>query len=139
MAQARITRSLVSDPPHRRGPTGDIMACSSSSWSRRTFYPRGGHGRQGNGVEMKKQKRVPTLRQSRGPTAADVIDRVLDKGIVIEWRVTRVWLSGIDLPVGVNARYVVASLDTYRQYADPHRKAGFPSVSDAWLHELTTP
>ena len=88
---------------------------------------------------MKKQKRLPTLRQSHGPTAADVIDRVVDKGIVIEWRVTRVWLSGIDLPVGVNARDVVASLDTSASTRTHAGRLGFPSVSDAWLHELTTP
>jgi hypothetical protein len=46
----------------------------------------------------------------------DVLDRVLDKGIVIGmWG--RVSLVGIEL-VGVDMRVVVASIDTYLRYAD---------------------
>lgn len=46
----------------------------------------------------------------------DVLDRVLDKGIVIDaW--VRVSLVGIDL-LSVEARVVVASIDTYLRYAD---------------------
>ena len=46
----------------------------------------------------------------------DVLDRVLDKGIVIDaW--VRVSLVGIDL-LSVEARIVVASIDTYLRYAD---------------------
>ena len=42
---------------------------------------------------------------------SDVIDRVLDKGIIIEaWMCMRV--SGIDL-ITVDARVIVASIDTY--------------------------
>ena len=45
----------------------------------------------------------------------DVLDRVLDKGIVIDaW--VRVSLVGIDL-ISVEARIVVASIATYLQYA----------------------
>jgi gas vesicle structural protein len=45
----------------------------------------------------------------------DVLDRVLDKGIVIDaW--VRVALVGIDL-VTIEARVVVASIDTYLRYA----------------------
>jgi gas vesicle structural protein len=46
----------------------------------------------------------------------DVLDRVLDKGIVIDaW--VRVSLVGIDL-ITVEARVVVASIDTYLRYAE---------------------
>ena len=46
----------------------------------------------------------------------DVLDRVLDKGIVIDaW--VRVSVVGIDL-VTIEARIVVASIQTYLQYAD---------------------
>ena len=49
-------------------------------------------------------------------TLLDVLDRVLDKGIVIGmWG--RVSLIGIEL-VGVDMRVVVASIDTYLRYAD---------------------
>ena len=46
----------------------------------------------------------------------DVLDRVLDKGIVIDaW--VRVSLVGIDL-VTVEARVLVASIETYLKYSD---------------------
>jgi hypothetical protein len=46
----------------------------------------------------------------------DVLDRVLDKGIVIDaW--VRISLVGIDL-ITVEARIVVASIDTYLKYAE---------------------
>ena len=46
----------------------------------------------------------------------DVLDRVLDKGIVIDaW--VRVSLVGIDL-ITVEARIVVASIDTYLKYSE---------------------
>ena len=46
----------------------------------------------------------------------DVLDRVLDKGIVIDaW--VRVSIVGIDL-LTVEARVVVASIKTYLQYSD---------------------
>ena len=55
----------------------------------------------------------------RGATDAsliDVLDRVLDKGIVIDaW--VRVSLVGVTL-VEVEARVVVASIETYLQYSD---------------------
>ena len=55
-------------------------------------------------------------RASAGSSLIDVLDRVLDKGIVIDAYV-RVSLVGIDL-VSVEARIVVASIDTYLKYAE---------------------
>jgi hypothetical protein len=55
-------------------------------------------------------------RRSGGTSLIDVLDRVLDKGIVIDaW--VRVSLVGIDL-ITVEARIVVASIDTYLKYAE---------------------
>jgi|SRR5687767_6029847 hypothetical protein len=55
-------------------------------------------------------------RTPSGSSLIDVLDRVLDKGIVIDaW--VRVSLVGIDL-VTVEARIVVASIETYLKYAD---------------------
>ena len=88
-------------------------------------------------TRRRRADRVVNVKTARGPTAVDVIDRILDKGIVIEYRVNRISLSGIDLPVTVDARFVVASLDTYLEYAEPLMKTGLPGSSDAWLHELT--
>lgn len=47
---------------------------------------------------------------------ADVVDTILDKGLVLDAYV-RVSLVGIEL-VTIDARVVVASVDTYLQYAD---------------------
>ena len=51
-----------------------------------------------------------------GTSLIDVLDRVLDKGIVIDaW--VRISLVGIDL-ITIEARIVVASIDTYLKYAE---------------------
>ena len=55
-------------------------------------------------------------RSPGGTSLIDVLDRVLDKGIVIDaW--VRISLVGIDL-ITVEARVVVASIDTYLRYAE---------------------
>ncbi len=55
-------------------------------------------------------------RATAGGSLVDVLDRVLDKGIVIDaW--VRVSLVGIDL-LAIEARIVVASIDTYLKYAE---------------------
>ncbi len=55
-------------------------------------------------------------RAAGGSSLIDVLDRVLDKGIVIDaW--VRVSLVGIDL-ITVEARIVVASIDTYLKYSE---------------------
>jgi gas vesicle structural protein len=57
-----------------------------------------------------------------GTSLIDVLDRVLDKGIVIDaW--VRISLVGIDL-ITVEARVVVASIDTYLKYAEAVGIAG---------------
>lgn len=51
-----------------------------------------------------------------GTSLIDVLDRILDKGIVIDaW--VRISLVGIDL-ITVEARVVIASIDTYLKYAE---------------------
>ena len=59
---------------------------------------------------------MPVERAAGGASLIDVLDRVLDKGIVIDaW--VRVSLVGIDL-ITVEARVVVASIDTYLKYSE---------------------
>jgi hypothetical protein len=59
---------------------------------------------------------MPVERASGGTSLIDVLDRVLDKGIVIDaW--VRVSLVGID-HITVEARVVVASIDTYLKYSE---------------------
>jgi gas vesicle structural protein len=49
------------------------------------------------------------------PNLAEMIDRILDKGIVIDaW--VKITLIGIDL-IALEARIVIASIDRYLQYA----------------------
>ena len=60
---------------------------------------------------------MAAIERSRGETSfIDVLDRVLDKGIVIDgW--ARVSLIGVDL-MTIDGWAVVASIQTYLQYAD---------------------
>jgi hypothetical protein len=65
-------------------------------------------------------------RAAGGTSLIDVLDRVLDKGIVIDaW--VRVSLVGIDL-ITVEARVVVASIDTYLKYVAVAGAAARPTV-----------
>lgn len=81
-----------------------------------------------------------------GTSLIDILDRVLDKGIVVDaW--VRISLVGIDL-ITVEARIVVASIDTYLKYAEavgltpavsrPAITAGAETVEDETRHRATT-
>jgi len=49
-------------------------------------------------------------------TLVEVVDRILDKGVVVDaW--VRVSLVGIEL-LAIEARVVIASVDTYLKYAE---------------------
>ena len=59
---------------------------------------------------------MPVERAQLGASMIDVLDRVLDKGIVIDaW--VRVSVAGLDL-ITVEARVVVASIETYLRHSD---------------------
>jgi len=59
---------------------------------------------------MAVEKSVP------GASLAEVLDRVLDKGLVIDaW--VRASLVGIEF-LGIEARFVIASVETYLKYAE---------------------
>jgi hypothetical protein len=77
---------------------------------------------------------MPVERASGGTSLIDVLDRVLDKGIVIDaW--VRVSLVGIDL-LTVEARVVVASIDTYIKYSEAVGQV--PTVSRPALEATRT-
>jgi predicted ester cyclase len=63
-----------------------------------------------------------------GPSVSEILERVLDKGIVIDASV-RVSVVGIDL-VTLDARVVVASLQTYLQYASALEERGLRAPSN---------
>jgi gas vesicle structural protein len=82
---------------------------------------------------------MPVERAAGGTSLVDVLDRVLDKGIVIDaW--VRVSLVGIDL-ITVEARVVVASIDTYLKYAEAVGQVGTASrpVLEAGPPEALSP
>jgi len=73
-------------------------------------------------------------RAAGGSSLIDVLDRVLDKGIVIDaW--VRVSLVGIDL-ITVEARVVVASIDTYLKYSEAVSRT--PTASRPGLETRST-
>src|SRR3954466_12024583 len=69
-----------------------------------------------------------SVERSSGSALVDVIDTILDKGLVIDAFV-KVSLVGIEL-ITIDARIVVASVDTYLKFAeatnplDLHQKGG---------------
>ena len=80
---------------------------------------------------------MPVERAAGGTSLIDVLDRVLDKGIVIDaW--VRVSLVGIDL-ITVEARVVVASIDTYLKYSEAVGKVApvsKPAIEDKGYEEV---
>src|ERR671938_1385891 len=71
-------------------------------------------------------------RYAAGPSpsgVADVLDLVLDKGLVIDLYL-RVSLVGIEL-LTVDARIVVASVDTYLRFAEAVGRMNLEETSDA--------
>ena len=80
---------------------------------------------------------MPVERAAGGTSLIDVLDRVLDKGIVIDaW--VRVSLVGIDL-ITVEARVVVASIDTYLKYSEAVAQVGpvsKPTIEDKGYEEV---
>jgi hypothetical protein len=79
---------------------------------------------------------MPVERTAGGTSLIDVLDRVLDKGIVIDaW--VRVSLVGIDL-ITVEARVVVASIETYIRYSEAVTQispVSRPAVEPARAHD----
>ncbi|TMA16803.1 MAG: gas vesicle structural protein GvpA [Deltaproteobacteria bacterium] len=76
---------------------------------------------------------MPVERASGGTSLIDVLDRVLDKGIVIDaW--VRVSLVGIDL-ITVEARVVVASIETYLKYSEAVGQS--PTAAQKWIETKT--
>lgn len=80
------------------------------------------------------------LERETRSNVVEVLERVLDKGIVIDaW--VRVSLVGIDL-ITVEARVVVASIATYLQYSETVAQMGGasqPSIEALRQSEPTSP
>jgi hypothetical protein len=65
---------------------------------------------------------------------ADVIDTILDKGLVLDAYV-RVSLVGIEI-LTVDARVVLASVDTYLRFAEAVNRLGLPQIETQEPAEL---
>ncbi len=80
---------------------------------------------------------MPVERTTGGTSLIDVLDRVLDKGIVIDaW--VRVSLVGIDL-LTAEARIVVASISTYLEYSEALARIGLAPGAPAIMPRSTVP
>jgi hypothetical protein len=75
------------------------------------------------------QSMTQVQRQPRPSGLADVLDVVLDKGIVIDVYV-RVALVGIEL-LTIDARIVIASVDTYLRFAEAVNRLDLTQVEEA--------
>src|SRR3954451_13974472 len=69
------------------------------------------------------------IRQPRPSGLADVLDLILDKGLVIDAYV-RVSLVGIEL-LTVDARIVIASVDTYLRFAEATNRLDLRDADDS--------
>ena len=67
--------------------------------------------------DKKKEERTMAVEKAIGSSSlVEVIDRILDKGIVVDaW--VRISLVGIEL-LAIEARIVIASVETYLKYAE---------------------
>jgi hypothetical protein len=78
---------------------------------------------------------VSTVNRAPRPSSlADVLDVVLDKGIVVDAYV-RVALLGVEL-LTVDARVVIASVDTYLRFAEAVNRLDLQPQAPATLPEL---
>jgi gas vesicle structural protein len=84
------------------------------------------------------------LQRAPSPSSlADVVDLILDKGLVIDAYV-RVAVIGIEL-VTIDARIVIASVDTYLRFAEQVNRldltqtelAGLPELQEKGAEEMT--
>ena len=75
------------------------------------------------------------LQRAPSPSGlADVVDLILDKGLVIDAYV-RVAVIGIEL-VTIDARIVIASVDTYLRFAEAVNRLDLTQTEAAGLKEL---
>ncbi|MFD7844757.1 gas vesicle protein GvpJ [Nocardia sp. NPDC059764] len=75
-----------------------------------------------------------TLARPNSSSLADVVDTILDKGLVID-AFARVSLVGIEL-VTIDARVVVASVDTYLRFAEAVNRLEISSSEPKGLTDI---
>jgi hypothetical protein len=75
-----------------------------------------------------------TLERSQESSLADVVNTILDKGVVVDV-FARVSLVGIEL-LRVDARVVIASVDTYLRYAEAVNRLEMGSEEPSQLDDV---
>jgi hypothetical protein len=85
-------------------------------------------------VTVASQPRNRYLERPSPSSLADVIDTILDKGLVIDIYV-RVSLVGIEL-ITIDARIVIASVDTYLRFAEAVNRLDLTQDGSKGLPEL---
>jgi hypothetical protein len=81
------------------------------------------------------QSRNRYLDRPAPSSLADVIDTILDKGLVIDIYI-RVSLVGIEL-LTIDARIVIASVDTYLRFAEAVNRLDLTEKQSDLMDELT--
>jgi hypothetical protein len=81
------------------------------------------------------QPRNRYLERPSPSSLADVVDVILDKGLVIDIYV-RVSLVGIEL-LTIDARIVIASVDTYLRFAEAVNRLDLTETERDLMEELT--
>lgn len=97
---ADVVRQVV--PAIARPRLGAAWTCVRGGANRKTIF---------GGLHMAKVQK-----STDSSSLAEVVDRILDKGIVID-AFAKVSLVGIEL-VSIEARVVIASVETYLKYAE---------------------
>jgi hypothetical protein len=81
------------------------------------FAPSGKHPLRGRAIRGHLPSTMLIDRDGEDPRLLDVLDRCLDRGIVIDaW--LRVSVAGLEM-MTVQARVVVASIETFLEHAEP--------------------
>jgi len=111
---AEASRALsLSTESSGRNP--EPAAAGRVSWPRLGGCPRRTPGRSGH-LNTKGGRKLAVQKAIASTSLAEVVDRILDKGVVIDaW--VRVSLVGIEL-LAIEARVVVAGVDTWLKYAE---------------------
>lgn len=85
-------------------------------------------------MTMERRRYGPAPGPSNTSSLADLIDRILDKGLVIDaW--VRISLVGIEL-ITIEARIVVASVDTYLKYAEAIAQTALSAEPRAYRRQV---
>jgi len=106
-------------------------------WANDTGVQNGGRNGRSQGMALQGTSSNYLYRAPSPSGLADVLDLILDKGLVIDAYV-RVSVIGIEV-LTIDARIVVASVDTYLRFAEAVNRLDLTQTELAGLEELRNP